>query len=109
MASGSRLRSPIRTKALAAQNRTATRRLEWDRIVFAALIAGNFKSLAIASSSWSTKVGTARIPAGLTTLGMRQVTFLVILLLAFGEWKGVATFRASDLHIWHDADLPRGS
>ncbi len=37
---------------------------------------------------------------------MSQVAFLVILLLAFGERKGVATFRARYLDIWHVADLP---
>ena len=39
---------------------------------------------------------------------MSQVAFLVILLLAFGERKGVATFRARNLDIWHVADLPGG-
>ncbi len=39
---------------------------------------------------------------------MRQIAFLVILLLSFGERKSIAAFRACDLDVWHVADLPGG-
>jgi len=36
---------------------------------------------------------------------MGQVAFLIVFLLAFGKRKSVATFRASDLDVWHIAVL----
>jgi hypothetical protein len=39
---------------------------------------------------------------------MSQVALLIILLLAFGERKGVATFRARNLDIWHVAVSQEG-
>ena len=105
--SGSRLGCAVSAKTLAAQDGPACRRLEWHSIVFATLIAGDLKSLAFsASSSWSTKVGTARIPARLAAFGMSQVAFLIVFLLAFAERESVSTFRASDLDVWHVADSP---
>jgi hypothetical protein len=67
---GSRLSCAVGAKTLAAQDGPAARRLEWHGIGFATLIAGDLKSLAFASSSWSTKIGTARIPARLAAFGM---------------------------------------
>jgi hypothetical protein len=34
---------------------------------------------------------------------MRQIAFLIILLLAFSKGESVPTFRASDLDVWHIA------
>ena len=102
------LRGTIRAKAFTAENGTSTRRLERHRILLAALIAGNLESFAFpATSSGGTKVGTARVPAGLATLWMSQVAFLIIFLFTLGERKSVSAFGASDLDVWHVAVLPR--
>ena len=91
-------------KAFAAQNRSSARRLEGYVIGFAALIAGDFETLAFAaarSPSAASEIGATAIAASLATLRLAQVSFRVILLLAFGKWKRRAALGASDLYVWH--------
>jgi hypothetical protein len=95
-------------KAFAAQHGPSARRLEGHAVGFAALVAGNFKPLAVAataatarSSSASAEIGPAAITASLATLRLAQVSFRVVFLFAFGEWELRAALGASDLYIWH--------
>jgi hypothetical protein len=93
-------------EAFAAQDRPSARRLEGHAVGFAALVAGNFKPLAVAaaptrSSSASAEIGSAAITASLATLRLAQVSFRVIFLFAFGEWELRAALGASDLYVWH--------
>jgi hypothetical protein len=90
-------------KAFAAQHWSSARRLEWHRIGFAALVAGNLKALSFAAGAASApaEAGTSGIAASLTTLRLAQISFRVILLLAFGEWKRRAALGTSDLYVWH--------
>jgi hypothetical protein len=101
---GSLLSCSTRTKTLAAEHRSAAGRLERYGVSLAALIAGDVESLPL--STWSpraAKVSSTRISAGLAAFWVSQISFFVILLLAFGEREGVSTFRASDFKVWHDA------
>jgi hypothetical protein len=101
---GSLLTGSTRAKAFATEHRAAAGRLKRNGISFSALIAGDVESLPLSTwSSGSAKVSSTRISARLTAFRVSQIAFFVILLLAFGEWEGVSTFRASDLKVWHDA------
>jgi hypothetical protein len=107
---------PAGGKAFAAQDWPAARRLKGHAIGFAALVTGNFKPLAVAaatasaaSASAATEIGAPAVAASLTTLRLAQVSFCVIFLLTFGEWKLRAAFGASDLYVWHVQLLPTES
>jgi hypothetical protein len=104
--SGSRLSGPIGAETVSTQDGPAGRRLERHTVRLATLIAGDIESLTFASSLWSPKIRTARIPARLAAFRMSQVAFLIVFLFAFCEGKSVSTFCASDLNVWHIADLP---
>lgn len=93
-----------RTKTFATQHRSAAGWLERYGVSLSALIAGDVESLPL--STWSpraAKVSSTRLSAGLAAFWVSQIAFFVILLLAFGEWEEVSTFRASDFKVWHDA------
>lgn len=94
---------PAGGKALAAQHGSSARRLERHRVGLAALVTGDFETLALAARAPSSaaEVGAPRIAASLAALRLTQVSFRVILLLAFGEWKRVAALGTSDLYVWH--------
>jgi hypothetical protein len=99
-------------KAFAAQHRSSARRLEGHAVGFAALVAGYFKTLALAAprtSSASAKVGATAIAASLATLRLAEVSLRVILLFAFGEWKLRAALGTRDLYVWHVLLLPTES
>jgi hypothetical protein len=91
-------------KAFAAQHGSSARRLKGHVVGFAALVAGDFKALALAAAcapSAATEIGPAAITASLTTLWLAQVSLRVILLLTFGEWELCAALGASNLYVWH--------
>jgi hypothetical protein len=92
-------------KAFPAQHRPSARRLEGHAVGLAALVAGDFKPLAVAaparSSSASAEIGSATITASLTTLRLAEVSFRVVFLFAFGEWELRAALGTSDLYVWH--------
>ena len=100
------LMSAARAEAFATENGSAARRLEGHRVGFAALVAHNVVTLAFAASAASApaaEVGAARVSATLATLGLAQVAFGVIVLLALCERKGLAALGAGDVNVWHDA------
>ena len=97
------LGSTVSAKAVTAQNWSSRRRLEWNTVGLATLVASNLKSLALSAwSSGTTKTGPARVTTRLTAFRVSQIAFLVILLLALGKGKGTTTFRAHDFDVWHD-------
>jgi hypothetical protein len=99
-------------KAFAAQHGPSARRLEGHAVGLAALIAGNFETLAVAAaraSSASAEIGASAIATSLATLRLAQVSLCVIFLLAFCERKRRAALGASDLYVWHVQLLPTES
>jgi hypothetical protein len=94
-------------EAFPTQHRPSARRLEGHAVGFAALVAGDFETLALAtaasarSAPASAEVGAATIAASLATLRLAQVSFRVVFLFAFGERKRRAALGASDLYVWH--------
>lgn len=108
----SQLLRPAGGKAFAAQHWPSARRLKRYAVGFAALVTGDFETLAVAAASAAsaaTEIGATAIAASLTTLWLAQVSFGVIFLLAFGEWKLRAALCASDLYVWHVQLLPAES
>src|SRR5689334_13697107 len=103
-----RLMRSARAKAFATEDGTAARRLEGNGVGFPALIAGDVVTLAVASTAaaCAAEVGAARVPACLATLGLAQVAFVVILLFALCEGKGLSALGTSDVLVWHDAVSP---
>ena len=68
------------------------------------MVAGNFKTLAVAAAtraSSAAEIGAPAIATSLTTLRLAEVSLGVILLLTFGEWELCAALCASDLYVWH--------
>jgi hypothetical protein len=105
-----RLMSAARAETFAAQHGSSARRLEWNGVGFAALVADDLETLAVASASASAsaasraaKVGSPRISTILATLGLAQVALGVILLFAFCEGKGFVAFGTGNFNVWHDA------
>ena len=100
-----RLMSAARAETFAAQHGSPARRLEWNGVCFAALVADDLETLAVASASASraAEVGSPRVPTILATLGLAQVALGVILLFAFRERKGFVAFGTGNLNVWHDA------
>jgi hypothetical protein len=99
-------------KAFAAQHGSSARRLEGHAVGLAALIAGNFETLAVAAacaSSASAEIGASAIATSLATLRLAQVSLSVIFLFAFCERKRRAALCASDLYVWHFQLLPTES
>jgi hypothetical protein len=94
-------------KTFAAQDGSSARRLKGHIVGFAALVTGYFKALAFsaaapcAPSTASAEISSAAIAASLATLRLAQVSFSIIFLLTFREWKRRTAFGASDLYIWH--------
>jgi hypothetical protein len=94
-------------KTFATQHWSSARRLERHVVGFAALVTGYFKALALsaasssASSTAASEISSAAIAASLATLRLAQVSFSVIFLLTFREWKRRTALGASDLYIWH--------
>lgn len=96
------VRCAIRTKTVAAQNGPARRRLEGHGVVLAALVARDVESLTLTClSSSSSEVGAPCITAWLTSFRMSQITFPVILLLAFSKCEGSVALRTRDFEVWH--------
>jgi len=90
-------------KAFAAQHGSAARWLERDAVSLAALVTGDLKPLAFSAraSAASTKVSATAIAAGLAPFRLAKISFRVIFLFAFGEWKRRAALGARDLYVWH--------
>jgi hypothetical protein len=90
-------------EAFAAQHGSTARWLERDAVSLTALVAGYLESLAFPAraSSASPKICATAIAAGLATFGLAQISFRVIFLFAFGEWKRRAALGARDLYVWH--------
>ena len=90
-------------KAFAAQYWSSARGLEGHAVSLAALVAGDLEALALAAPapSASTKVGAAAVAASLATLRLTQISFRVVFLFAFGEWKRRAALGAGDFYVWH--------
>jgi len=85
-------------KALTAQNGTSRLRLERNAVGFTALVADNIESLAFASAlAGATKILPARVPARLTTLGVRQPALAIVILFSLGKRKGRSTLGTGDL------------
>jgi hypothetical protein len=85
-------------KALAAQNRASRLGLEWNTVGFTTLIAHDIKALAFASAlAGATKVLPASVPAGLTTLGVRQPALAIVILFSLGKRKGRSAFGTGDV------------
>jgi len=95
-------------EAFTAENRPSCRRLERYGVGLAALVAGNFEPLPLASAaaSRSAEIGTTRIATGLAAFWLAQIPFLVVLLFTFGKRKGLAAFGTLDVNVWHDWFLP---
>ena len=101
-------RCPAGAETLATQNRSSARRLEGYRVHLTTLIAGNFKALAFATcSSGSAKVCSTCVAARFATLGMGQVSFLVVVLLSLGKGKCCVALDAGNFNVWHDSVSPR--
>jgi len=81
-------------KALTAQNGATGLGLERNAVTLPALIANNLKSFPLAATAASsalpgaTKVGSARVAAGLAALRVSQSAFAIIILLSFSKRKG---------------------
>jgi hypothetical protein len=100
------LGGPIRTKAISTENRSSGGRLEGHRVKFTALVTGYLKLLPLsARTPWPSKIRPAGFPARFTSLRVGQISFLVVLLLAFSEWKCISTFNASDIDVRHGSFL----
>jgi hypothetical protein len=85
-------------KALTTQNRPSLLRLERNAVGFTTLIAHNIEALAFASAlAGAAKILPARIPARLTTLGVRQSALAIIILFSLGKRKGCSTLGTGDL------------
>jgi hypothetical protein len=92
-------------KTFAAQDGSSARRLKGHVVGFTTLVTGYFKALALSAAacapSASAEISSAAIAASLATLRLAQVSFSVIFLLTFREWKRRTAFGASDLYVWH--------
>src|SRR4051812_25952263 len=103
------LRRSVSAETFATQHRPAGGGLERHAVGLTALIARDLKSLAVATSApGTTKVIAARITTRLATFRMGQIPFLVILLFAVSEGKGVSAFRAGNIDVWHGPSLLSG-
>jgi hypothetical protein len=56
---------------------------------------------AAASLFGSAKTLAAGVTARLTSLGVTQTAFAIIVLLSFGKWESASTLGASDVQIRH--------
>jgi hypothetical protein len=67
--------------------------------LLAALVAGDVVALTVSATAASAaaEILTARVAAAFATLRLAQVSFLIIFLFAFREWKRVAALGARDL------------
>jgi hypothetical protein len=67
------------------------------------LVANDIETLALAAaaSGAAAEIGTARIPATLTTLRLAQIALVIIFLLALRKRKTFAALGACDLNVWH--------
>ena len=103
---------PAGGKAFAAQDWPSARRLKRHAVGFAALVTGNFETLAVATAaraSSAPEISTSAIATSFTTLRLAEVSFCVIFLFTFGEWELRAALGASDLYVWHVQLLPAES
>ena len=82
---------PAGTETVAAQDRTSGLRLKGNGVGLAALIANDFKSFPLCSSTASlsrtSKARAARVAAGFASLGMAQPPLTIIILFSFSEWE----------------------
>jgi hypothetical protein len=96
-----------RAETFATEYGSAARRLEGHGVGFAALIANDVVTLAVAASAAASacaaEVGAARVSASFATLGLAQVTLGVIVLLALCEGKVLAALGTGNVNVWHDA------
>lgn len=95
-----------RTKAIAAQDWSARRRLERHGVWLAALIANDLKSFAFGAAAstallCSAEILTTRVTARFASLRVTQATLAIIILLSFSKWEGISTLGASDIQIRH--------
>lgn len=103
---------PAGGKAFAAQDWPSARRLKGHAVGFAALVAGNVETLAVATAACASsapEIGATAIAASLAALRLAEVSFSVIFLFTFGEWELRAALGASDLYVWHVQLLPAES
>jgi len=91
-------------EAFTAENRPSRGRLERHGVGLAALVAGNFEPLPLASTAAPrpAEIGATGIATGLAAFWLAQIPFLVVLLFTFCKWKGFAAFGALDVNVWHD-------
>jgi hypothetical protein len=100
-----------RAEAVATEHGSSARRLEGHGISLAALVAGDFKTLALAASASaasgpSAKLRAARITTIFASLRLAQVAFVVILLFALSERESIPAIGACDINVWHDLLSP---
>jgi hypothetical protein len=104
-----------RAEAIAAQHGSSARRLERHSIGLTALVAGDLKTLAFASSSaapaprTSAKLRAARVTTFFAALRLAQVAFVVIFLFALRERECIPAIGACDVNVWHDLLSPSES
>jgi hypothetical protein len=103
-----------RAEAIATEHGSSARRLEGHGISLAALVAGDFKTLALAAtaaaaSRTSAKLRAARVTTILASLRLAQVAFVVILLFALSERESIPAISACDVNVWHDLLSPSES
>jgi hypothetical protein len=86
-------------KAFAAEDGPPRLRFERNTVGLSTLIAGNLKSFAFAASlsRTATEVSASCIATGLTTFGMAETAFPIVILFAFGKWKGRSALGAGNL------------